>query len=157
MPSVTVIGEDGVEEREIRTERFALFIDDSGTAATPVATQNIEVEKSGNVEKTGTQCGSMRQENVASDPFAVTVECIVTTEADSVDTSVLTVRDVLHRLDEGDAVRMISDYPINKPLTVRNIVVTQDTDIITVSSEKTTGKVTAFSCQLQLGAEENDE
>lgn len=157
MAQLVVVGENGEEEVVITSETFGLSIDDDSQLKYPAATTNIEVEKNGNIEKTGTQCGSMRQENVASDPFAVRVECIITKQSDSATDDLLTLRDVLHKLDEGDATRIISDFPINKPLTVRNILVTQTTEIVSVSTDYTDGRVTAFECQLQLGAETNDE
>jgi hypothetical protein len=157
MASITVIGEDGAETTEIASERFGIAVDGDSGLKYPAATTNIEVEKNGNIEKTGTQCGDMRQANVASDPFAVRVECIITTESDSVTDTALTVRDVLHKLDSGEPATIVSDFPIEKSLTVRNVLVTQTTDIVSVSTDQTDGRVTAFECQLQLGAETNDE
>lgn len=151
MAVVTVINEEGQEvQYEPQDSSFQLVVD--GTAKTPAVTQTIEVESNQRQAKTGTQCGETRQSNIASDPFKVTVQGIVTNATDGTS---LSVSDLLFEVQEGDFVTINSDFPITTSLEVTNVVVTQSQDLVSVDTPQTDGFETAFTFQLQLGAEQS--
>lgn len=155
MAVVTVIPDGGGQpiEREVSESTFGVYID--GEIYYPAATQSLEVESNGNVEKTGTQCGTKRQQRTSEDPYSITAECIVTL-ADQSTANALTVRQVLKDITEGEDVRITSAFPIDSALEVSNVLVRQETELISVNTDRTDGEATAFRCQLQLGAEQTE-
>lgn len=157
--TVEVAGEGGndAEIRTLQSRAFALVVD--GDTLRPALCSEIEVESNSDTQTTGDQCGNRTQEHVAQEPFRVTINGVVTKQ-DQPD--VLTLYDLLHRVQEGDEVRMVSDFPIERAMTVRNVITRQSSDLVHIeipSTEDerftTEGKQLAFEFQLVLGAEEN--
>lgn len=153
MVEVRVI-DDGGNERLIEFSESTFGVDIDGVIHRPAATQSIEVESNGNTERTGTQCGDMKQRTTSTDPFKVTVECIITFDNETNGPRVLTVRDVLYEIREGDSVTIDSKFPIEQAMTVSNVLVTQDSELVSVNTRYTDGEAKAARCQLQFGAEE---
>jgi hypothetical protein len=146
--------EDG-QERDIEYSESTFGVVIDGVTKYPAATQTVEVESNGNQETTGTQCGDTKRQTTSTDPFAVTAECIITSEATTTSPDALTVRDVLYRIPQGSEIRVKSAFPIEQPMTVSNVLVTQEEGLVSVNTTFTDGEATAFRCQLQLGAEES--
>lgn len=155
MAQVTVV-DDGGQTRTIDISESTFGVIINGDVKHPAATQSVEVESNGQMEKTGTQCGTTRQQRTASDPFSITVECIVVSEDSTSAPDALTVRDVLYGLQSGSEVFIESAFPIDSPQVVSNVLVRQETELISVKTKFTNGEATAFRCQLQFGAEESE-
>jgi len=150
MRIATVIGDDG-EPREIEVDgtNFALVID--GDTYQPFLCDEIEVESNGDMDTTGTQCGGRKQRQTADNPFAVMAKGLI---GKNMPQGYLEPRHLLFDLNEGDDVRIVSDFPINSPMEVSNVIVRQvaDTPTITLGDDS----YIAFGWQIQLGEQSSD-
>ena len=142
-----VIGSGGeIQEVEVSGKNFHLVIDDARYE--PFLCQEIEVESNGEMDETGTQCGRRKQRQTAEEPFAVTANGLI---GKNMPDGFLEPRHLLFDVNEGDEVRIISDFPINQPMEVSNVLLRQvaDTPTVTLNGET----YLAFEWQLQLGGQ----
>jgi len=137
-----------VEKREISevSRRFQLVID--GDAYEPFLCQEIEVESNGEMDETGTQCGRRKQRQTAEEPFAVTANGLI---GKNMPSGYLEPRHLLFDITEGDEVRIVSDFPINEPMEVSNVLLRQVADTPTITVRDDT--YIAFEWQIQLGGQ----
>lgn len=150
MRIATVIGDDGEpREVEVSGKNFHLVID--GERYEPFLCDEIEVESNGDMDKTGTQCGGRKQRQTADNPFAVMAKGII---GKNMPSGFLEPRHLLFDVNEGDTIEIISDFPINSPMEVSNVLVRQVADTPTVTLGDDT--YIAFEWQLQLGEQSNE-
>ena len=150
MRIATVIGDDG-EPRDVEVDGTNLNLVIDGDAYQPFLCEEIEVESNGDMDKTGTQCGGRKQRQTADNPFAVMAKGLI---GKNMPSGFLEPRHLLFDVNEGDTVEIISDFPINSPMEVSNVLVRQvaDTPTVTLGDET----YLAFDWQLQLGEESNE-
>lgn len=142
-----IIGSGGeIQEVEVEGRRFQLVID--GDAYEPFVCQELEVESNGEMDETGTQCGRRKQRQTAEEPFAVTAKGII---GKNMPDGYLEPRHLLFDVNEGDEVRIVSDFPINEPMEVSNVLLRQVADMPTITLKGET--YIAFEWQIQLGGQ----
>lgn len=120
----------------------------------PALVREVEVESNNNDRTTSDMCGSTRRESFGTGGLLYTVTGIITFENREGN---LSVREIL-RLSEGDTVRVVSDFPNDGRITVRNVVVTQTEDLNGLEvPTRTDGSEKAATFQLQLGEKDENE
>lgn len=152
MANVTVIGEDGsIQSFEPRRSSFRLRIDDEWYE--PAVTTEIEVESNQNQDTTGTLCGDKRTERTSEDPHQVMIRGICTNSGNPDE---LTADQLLWDVQEGDELSFTCDISDRFGLmTVSNVLVRQEQELVSVQTPITNGEQTAFRFQLQFGEEDN--
>lgn len=159
MAEATIIrnvgGGSTTEEKVQHTQDFQVKID--GELYSPAITQNVEIEQSGETNKTMDQCTNVERKKSGSGGWLVRVEGIVVSGADA--PSELTLEVLRDRVAFLDALEIRSTI-LNGTYVLSNVIITQSNDLVSLQAPwlgGETDRYDAFEFQLQLGEEESEQ
>lgn len=141
----------GVEERTetISSSRFAIKMD--GQLYRPAVVSEIEIENDAQESSPSDQCGNTERNRTGNQGWVIRVTGIITAnDSRSGNLSLQMLRDVIATTDE---VTVRSDI-ISGTFVVGNTVITEASDLFSITTRDTNGEEQAFDFTLQLGEEE---
>lgn len=133
-------------QRTIPTTSFSLFLNE--TEYQPAVVTDIEIENSGNDNKVSDQCGNTERNRTGNSGWAIRVSGIITgADSRQGNLSLSLLRDVVA---SSDSVTIGADIQ-SGTFEVGNVVITQQSDLVSIETANTNGKEKAYEFQLQLG------
>jgi hypothetical protein len=149
--TIEIVSQDGAggtdtSRRTIPTTSFSLFLNE--TEYQPAVVTDIEIENSGNDNQVSDQCGNTERNRTGNSGWAIRVNGIITGEdARQGNLSLSLLRDVVA---SSDSVTIGADIQ-SGTFEVGNVVITQQSDLVSIETANTNGKEKAYEFQLQLG------
>lgn len=148
MAIIRIIDESGIDSVEVFSAKVGIKID--GNVLEPAYVEEIEVENNGEVVQITDDCGRQEQRRPNEGLWTIQIQGIITKEGDDGD---FLLRDAM-KLQEGELIELISDFEIEGPIVVSNVICGQSTDIVDIDIGN--GPQLAFSFQITLGEEDSD-
>lgn len=128
-----------------------LFFIVDGERFSPIITQTLELENSGDESKITDQCGRTTRNKSSNSGWLLRVEGIVSKPDRPGNLSLSRLKEVA-KMDNVEVHCALHDGT----LVVGNVVVRQENDIHSVETQDTAGKEEAFPFTMQLGEEDSE-